>query len=47
MTVRTILVDHLTIDVAHLGESRRFYEAALAPLGAGRALELAVFHGRA
>jgi catechol 2,3-dioxygenase-like lactoylglutathione lyase family enzyme len=33
--VRTVVVDHLSIRVRDLEASRRFYEAALAPLGFG------------
>jgi catechol 2,3-dioxygenase-like lactoylglutathione lyase family enzyme len=36
---RRVFVDHLTLDVRELATSRRFYEQALAPLGA-RVVEL-------
>ncbi len=35
MTERTVVVDHVLFVVSDLGASRRFYEAALAPLGFG------------
>lgn len=33
--VRRVVVDHVALRVSDLGASRRFYEAALAPLGFG------------
>ena len=33
MTVRRVVVDHVVLVVADLEASRRFYQAALAPLG--------------
>ncbi len=35
MTVRRVVIDHVDLLVADLEASRRFYEAALAPLGFG------------
>ncbi len=35
MTVRRVVIDHADLLVADLEASRRFYEAALAPLGFG------------
>lgn len=35
MTVRRVVVDHVDLLVRDLAASRRFYEAALAPLGFG------------
>ena len=35
MTVRRVVIDHVDLLVADLAASRRFYEAALAPLGFG------------
>jgi len=45
MPIRHLVIDHVTVGVSDLQRSRSFYEAALEPLGLGRARTYEVLPG--